>query len=357
MSRRFITCVVAVACAFVLWAMPAGAVVIFSQGMQVPETISQIPEGYEPATPGDFLIPDAREGIIWSMPGAGGPPSVFAQITGDRTLGGLFLPESGWGEWGGQYIVVSSDTTNFNYGRIHAIAPDGTPSLVAQLDEGGMYFSVPLIAPASFGDLAGKLMISAQGNGIYTFDLDQGFTPFAQPPELGYFGMAFAPDDFGTVGGSLLVEIINGDLYSIAPDGTAQPFTSVPLYEGQGTRQMTFAPAGFLSSMGIDEQVLLISVAGSSDSSGPLGDVLAIDASGDVVASLRVADDLAKFNPRGLLIVDDQLLISDAADPIIMATASDFLPGRDANLIPEPAGLFLLSIGCVAAACRRRAQD
>ena len=350
MTRNALLLVVALSLSAV-WARPASAVTVFSEGMVTPETISAIPAGFA-ANGGGYLIPDAQGGIVWSVPVAGGPPSVFAQVVGERTLGGLFLPDSGWGAFGGRYITVGSDPTNLNYGRIHAYAADGTSTLVAELPTGGAYLSVPRIAPAGFGDYAGRLMISAQSQGIYAFDLDHGFVPFVLPPKLGYFGTAFAPAGFGAVGGKLLAEVVSGEIYAIDPDGSTSLFTAVPLYEGQGTRQMEFAPAGFLSSLGIEQAVLLISVAGSSDASGPLGDVLAIDDRGDVVASLRVADDLLKFNPRGLLIVGDELRSSDASDPIISADVSEFQPGRDAN-IPEPSAGMLL-MGAAAAVARRR---
>ena len=77
-----------------------------------------------------------------------------------------------------------------------------------------------------------------------------------------------------------------------------------------------------------------------------MGDVVAVDATGNTVASLRVIEDLTKFDPRGLLITSNgELLVSDTSDPIILATAADFIPGRLANAVPEPLTATLLIVG------------
>ena len=65
-----------------------------------------------------------------------------------------------------------------------------------------------------------------------------------------------------------------------------------------------------------------------------------------VVASLRVAEDLDKFDPRGMLFrPDGSLLISDGSDPVILVTAQDFRLGRSAN-VAEPSILWLFAIAC-----------
>jgi len=48
------------------------------------------------------------------------------------------------------------------------------------------------------------------------------------------------------------------------------------------------------------------------------------------------------------------LLVSDASDPIIVATATDFCPGRFANAIPEPPTALLLLMAPAVAHLRTR---
>jgi hypothetical protein len=51
---------------------------------------------------------------------------------------------------------------------------------------------------------------------------------------------------------------------------------------------------------------------------------------------------LQKFDPRGLYFVDNQhLLVSDASDPILLATPDAFQP----SAVPEPTTFSLLGIG------------
>ena len=116
---------------------------------------------------------------------------------------------------------------------------------------------------------------------------------------------------------------------------------------------MSFGPADYLSPLA-EGSLLYVSVAGSTQGGGVSGDVLALDSSGTVVASLRTVDDLTKFDPRGLFFGDGgELLVSDAADPIILARAEDFREGRYGNVIPEPSGLLLLGIALVSIGASR----
>ncbi len=61
------------------------------------------------------------------------------------------------------------------------------------------------------------------------------------------------------------------------------------------------------------------------------------------MGSLKSNLGLTKFDPRGLLFTSGgDLLISDASDPIYLATGSDF---NAAAAVPEPATLTMLTIG------------
>jgi PEP-CTERM motif len=75
-----------------------------------------------------------------------------------------------------------------------------------------------------------------------------------------------------------------------------------------------------------------------------LGDVLALDSNGQIVARLRTDLGLQKFDPRGLFFIDNQrLLVSDASDPILLATPAAFQ--GSVGPVPEPTTFSLLGIG------------
>jgi hypothetical protein len=153
------------------------------------------------------------------------------------------------------------------------------------------------------------------------------------------FAVAFAPSGFGALGGRLFTSDTFGDqIVSIAPDGTVTPFANIPLLAGQtGLRQIEFSPPGFIEGYG---SLLFVSVSGSPSGGGTLGDVLALDSGGQIVARLRPDLGLEKFDPRGLYFIDSQnLLVSDSSDPILLITPAGF------QVVPEPSTLVLFGLG------------
>lgn len=344
---------------------PAPALTIFSAGMLTPETISQVPAGFDNLA-GAYLVPDATRNspdpslhTVWVVPAGGGAPTVFTSGHTDSFLAGLFLPAN-WGEHAGMYLVVGRDATLLN-GIVHYYAGRGAPVLVNSYTS--TPFSQAMIAPASFGgdDLTGKLIVAAaqNGGGVHVLSPDGTLGSLAATvPLLQPFGLAFAPAGFGAIDGRLLVsDAVAGTIVSVDHDGVSAPFATIPLLAGQtGLRQMAFAPTDFLlESLGIGGDLLLVSVSGSTVGGGRLGDIVAIDHDGIVVASLRVAGSVDKFDPRGMLFTPEGLLISDASDPILLASADDFRPGRLAN-VPLPSALLLLVIGLVGLLALRRTR-
>ncbi len=340
------------------------AVTIFSKGMLTPETISQVPAGFG-TLGGSYLVPDAARSLddpnlhtVWLVPQAGGPPTKFSTGNVDDLLAGVFLP-SNWGANAGKYLTVGRDTTvdGALIGVAHTYSADGTRQLFQSYPD--TPFNQALIVPAGFGSLAGNLVVSEVENGghLHMISPDTDLTPFAESALVTQlFGMAFAPVGFGAVGGQLLAsDPLAGKILAVDSAGIVTEFANIELLPEQtGLRQMEFAPANFLLELGIPGDLLLVSVSGSQQGGGTLGDVLALNAAGQTVASLRVAQALDAFDPRGMLFTADGLLISDTssqdqdADPasgaIIKVVAGDFLRGRFAN-VPEPATLLLLAIG------------
>jgi hypothetical protein len=336
-----------------LAAMPASAtaqIQIFSTGQYgTPETISLAPSGFG-AFGGSYFIPDASTSNIWVVPVTGGSPTTFLttpiEPVGDNIICGMFLP-SGWGSYSGQFLVASTPT-------VLVFDSDGNQESFDPTRQG--LFTTPLIAPAEFAPYGGHLFITDQNNSVWRADpAGGGLTLFKDFPPGSFqaiapFGIEFTPLDWGAAFSNRMLvsdtiaSVDNGPgtrvsyVIAVSADGTSSLFATVPLKEGgpgvmgqDGLRQMLVAPDDyFLDSLGIPGKLLLLSVTGSRNGGGILGELLALDSSGTIVGHLQVGSVLAKFDPRGMIFTSDGgLLISDTSDPILLASARDFIPGRD----------------------------
>ena len=197
--------------------------------------------------------------------------------------------------------------------------------------------SQPQLAPAGFGVYGGQLIVANSAGREVLAYTPNGTVSIVASPFVSPFGLAFAPAGFGALGGDLFVS--NGaanEIDVVRGDGTVSPFATISLLPGQTSlRQLAFSPSGFLPG---SAERLFVSVSGSASGGGTLGDVLALDSSGQIVARLRTDLGLAKFDPRGLSFIDSQrLLVSDASDPILLVTPAAF--------VPEPTTFSLLGIG------------
>jgi hypothetical protein len=336
-----------------LAAMPASTtaqIQIFSTGEYgTPETISLAPSEFG-AFGGSYFIPDASTSNIWVLPVNGGSPTTFLaapiEPVGDNIICGMFLP-SGWGSYSGEFLVASTPS-------VLVFDSDGNQEFFDPTRQG--LFTTPLIAPAEFAPYDGHLFITDQNNRVWRVDpAGGGLTPFKDFPAgsslaISPFGIEFTPPDWGAAFGNRMLvsdaspSVNNGPgtkasyVVAVSADGTSSLFATVPLKEGRdgvmgqdGLRQMLMTPDDyFLDSLGISGKLLLLSVTGSRNGGGILGELLALDSSGTVAAHLQVGSILAKFDPRGMIFTSDGgLLISDTSDPILLASARDFIPGRD----------------------------
>ena len=345
MNRLAKTGLGSLALVMVLASMPPSAtaqIQIFSTGQYgTPETISLSPTGFG-AFGGQYFIPDARTGDIWVVPVTGGPPSAFPHDVVELSVrGGLFFP-SGWGDNTGKFLTTG--------GFVRAYDSAGNSTLLDPLQSA---FSVPLLAPPSFGPYGGHLFISDQFRGIWRVDpavggltlfKDLTASPFVNDP----FGLEFTPPGFGAFGNRLMAShTVAGSVVALESDGTESLFATLPLAVGQfGLRQMLMTPDDyFLETLGIHGPLLLLSVSGSSQGGGTLGALVALDSTGTVVAHLRVGGiDVPKFDPRGMVFTaDGHILISDTSDPIYIASASDFIAGPAAETLTalSPAHLWI----------------
>lgn len=315
---------------------PASAQILFSAGSyQTPETISPIPAGFG-SLGGNYLIPDANRGNagapIWLLSQNGGPPTVFTNTPDRHYRGGLFLSGSGWGGNSGNFLAAGN-------ADIDVYSSDG--QMTSLVSTANASFTTPALAPSGFGAYGGNVVVGDQANHQVMALAPSGATSvLAGNLAFQPFGVAFAPDGFGGLGGNLLASDGSGSqIGSITSSGTAVTFTNITLKPGQsGLRQMAFSPAGFIPGYG---SLLFVSVSGSSNGGGTLGDVYGLDGSGNIVVSFRNSLGLTKFDPRGLTFIGNgQLLISDSSDPIYLASASNFVPA-----VPEASSLAVMGMG------------
>jgi hypothetical protein len=333
----------------------AFAITILASGMATPETISPVPTGaYGGAFDAKYFVPDPgrvsgvpTNSVVWVVDAATGGTSTFAPKTlpmSATTVGGLFLPNNtDWGTYAGKYLTVGWDglaSDPEHVSRINVYEADGTYTELASWKGGAP--KTPIMAPAGWGDYGGQVIVADGGPDVYAVDNAGNITPIVANPIEGIterFGLAFAPSGWGVVGGSLLASrVTDGRIFAVTPEGAESVFTTLSLAVGtKGLRQMAFGPKDFIP--GYDE-LLFVSVSGSSLGGGTLGDILAVDFTGAIVASLRTNLGLTKFDPRGLYFTDGgELVVSDASDPIWIATPDDF------RVVPEPATIALFGLG------------
>jgi hypothetical protein len=335
------------------------AVFSSSTSYKTPETISQAPATFG-SFGGQYFIPDLGNGTIWRVPSAGGSPVQFTTTPDYTPLGGLFLPATGWGAASGNFLVAGGQSGSPGAAVIFTYAANGTRTAFATVP-GPNQFDQPQITPAGFGTFGGQLIVPNGVNGQIVAFTPAGTSQLVASVPFFPFGTAFAPSSgFASLSGDLFVSASQDNKINVVrPDGTTSLFASIPLLPGQtGLRQLAFAPAGFLPGFG---PLLFASVSGSTNGGGTLGDLVALDSTGAIVASLRQNLGLTKFDPRGVFFTSGgtNVLINDASDAAVyVALPSDFLVVAS---VPEPATIVLLGIGLAVVAGvawpRRRNRD
>ena len=356
LHRLLLSATLLTACAA---AVPADAQVsLFSAGYLTPENITVAPGSFG-TFGGQYFINDAGRGDptksqIYTLPISGGSPTSFATNLPGFATGALFLPSSGWGSNSGHYLTVGASNTAGAASQIVAYDAAATPTTLYSTGSSA-YFAQAAIAPSNFGANAGKLIVSDEFHGLFAFDSGANVTSLAGANGIRPFAVTFAPSGFGNFGGTLFTDNTNGgQIQSIDANGNVTTFTTIALKQGQaGLRQISFAPSGFFS--GLDEPLLLVSVSGSQFGGGVLGDLLAFDATGAQVASLRTDLGLTKFDPRGMYFLNNgTMLVNDSSDPVLLITPNAFV------VVPEPSTLALLLTSSVIGAgfiLRRRQRE
>ena len=333
-------------------AFPAQAQLsVFSSGLySVPETISVVPPGFG-AYGRQFFISDFSNNAVYAVPATGGAPT-FVAATANTSLspiGGLFVPSAYGGAAAGNYVVFGNGTGSI-------VTASGAISIFTSVS--GARFTTALLAPAAFGAYGSQIIAFDQaGKSVFAINSGGAATQITSFGAFVPFGSAAVPYRFGSVGGKILVDdATSGNILALSPNGATTPFATVALKSGQfGLRQMTFAPVGFFP--GVNEPLLLVSVAGSTAGGGTLGDVLVYDNAGNVVKSLRTDLGLTALDSRGLYFLDStHLLLADSSHTagrpngqILELTAQAF-----ASITPEPGAVALLgALFTVGGSCFR----
>ena len=318
MKRTMLSMLVLMLFASALHAVSVSAATsVFATGMDIPESITQTASG-------NFYVTDA-DGSIWNVPAGGGSATKLASVT-YSLRGGLILPGNfvspGGQSVGGQFLVVGGVANTST--PADASTMNATFTLSPYASQPNSLWTQPVFAP-SFGSYSGDILVTNQGSGTGTFDGSVDFfTPSGTVGKIVTlssvhvpFGAALAPASFGDVGGTLLVTDAGGSgIYAVDSTGNVTQFTTIPLAAGQsGLRQIAFAPKGF-GQFGGD---LFVSVAN--------GVIDVVNRDGSVIGQISGA-----FNPRGLLFTtvsgNPSLLFSNTrSGQLLKAGPGDVVPG------------------------------
>jgi hypothetical protein len=185
--------------------------------------------------------------------------------------------------WTGRRFLYVANTTN----TLYAAPPTGAPltELAAMPNE--VEETRCIVSPGKYGYPAGVYYCHAPDNSIYQIAQDGSVTKIGQLPDTATSDGALTFDTGGAFGHMLIAATgrsgaptpAGGTVYTVSPSGATAVVAS---YDNPGgADEAAMAPPGF-GSIGGD--VLLTVDAGDS------GDVVAIDASGDVRTIARLPD-------------------------------------------------------------------
>jgi hypothetical protein len=344
-ARRKFAIAAGLVCVVLLEAAPAAAGTEFATGP------FSLPEGITAALNGTYLLSDANNNEVYSIPANGGAVTTGAAM-GFRVYGEIALP-SGYAQ-SGQYLAYGPNLLN-NGGVAALTGTSGLSAPTPVILAPGSFFTDAAVAPNNLGTIAqGQVILTNDiGGAPDTIDIlgsnSASVSIFATMPDgVGAFDVAFAPTTFGADAGDLFVsDDRSGNLYVLNAAGQATLFATLPLPTGfvdPGLRQIAFAPAGFTLPDGEDlGGDLFVSIAAQNGGGGTTGEIDVLNAEGCTVAYYLVGDGATPLDPRGLFFVNDTTLLVANADPgIELLTPSDFVPGSP---VPEPSTWAMMLIG------------
>ena len=299
---------------------------IFATGLDLPEDIVPSQGAYPPG----FFVPDFNANAVWHVSPDGGVVAQFA--TGFLPIGAVLAPDEFGGM--GDRLFVANRTGGGTPPGVLVVDADGNVTQFAVITVGitGLAY-IPL---AVGGPSAGKLLATGQGL-LYTIDT------FGEAelllPSLGprMFTPALAPTDFGAFAHNIFGGQSSGDKI-VAIDlqtNHASLFGRIPLGPDQaGLRQIAFSPTGWFAPLDpalTNQSVMVVSVSGSTAGGGSDGALVALDGAGVVIATLTQTSLGLDFDPRGLLFVGSDLVVSNVADGTILRLSVGSFPLSDCN--------------------------
>lgn len=171
-----------------------------------------LPEVITAGLNGTYLLSDADNDEIYSIPANGGPATIGTPM-GFRVFGEIALP-SGYAQ-SGQYLAYGTDSSS----TLGVAALTGTSGLggpVQVISTSNSWFANAVVAPENFGTIAkGQVILSNQSAAVNsaipsTIDIlnnnGTSLSTFASLPKgVDAYGIGFAPESFGANGGDLFV--------------------------------------------------------------------------------------------------------------------------------------------------------
>lgn len=313
----------------------------------IPEDIIQSP--FFSDYPLGFLVTDAETSSVVHVAPHGGRMTVFA--TGFSQPMGMIMAPDEFGGVGDRLFVADPVR-----GELLFVAADGEVELFADLSHG--YINGVTYIPERVS--GGNLLVTSYRHGAERGSIrliDEFGIITTLHSGIDAWSPALAPYDFGQYGNHVFFGSVFGSyLYALdLVENELKLFASVPLPSGQdsGLRHIAFSPVGwatFLDPALANESVLLASVTSSGSSQGERGFVSVWDQRGKMLAALYKGADELMFEPRGLLFVENDLLISDISDEhgwLVRTTVEDFgFPDCDGDGILDECEIFAGSLDC-----------
>ena len=302
-----------------------------------------LPEGITGGLGGTYLLSDADNDEVYSIPAGGGAVTTGTAL-GFRVFGEIALP-SGYSQ-AGQYFAYG--TVGNGVGAVAAltgISGLNSPTTVISTTNG--FFTTAAVAPADYGSIrAGQVVVANDPGGVgsstpSTIEVCPAMLRGPLFSQLcdgsGRLWHQIRPGPIWRLRWRLVrIRFGTGNLYLVDSTGDASLFATLPLPERlqpAGLRQIAWAPPGFTLPGGEDiGGDLFVSIAAQNGGGGSTGEIDVLDASGNTVAHYLVGGGSTPLDPRGLFFIDNATLLVANADPGVQQLA----PSDSLRAPPSP---------------------
>ncbi len=313
------------------------AVTIFATGFEIPEEIVASQGDFPPG----FFVPEAYTGAVRHVSPDGKTVTTFVDGFSDLLTSATFVPD----EFGGKGIRLAVGGSS----TIFMIQSDRTVTMLQEPYRSACGTFAGLIYLATSGD---PLLRNRLVSGCYTASPSISVIAPDGSDELiantyayqsaSPFAVARAPAAFGARAWQILLSHGSGPIIYQLERPWLKPFIRVPYVDTAhyaGLRHMAFSPPGwayFFDPQLRDESVLVVSRSGNSYGGLGGGGVQIWDSRGRMVAELTKGPDGLTIDPRGLLFVGNDLLISDSKSGSVLKASLSSFPLLDCNFDGAP---------------------